>query len=549
MMRMSFEYGITWDEWETSNNGIRALKNVLTLGQDTSLMQVSFSYLYTHFFSMLVSLLYGIFHNDIPRLMREGLLTDTQILNFFNTSHFINAVFGFGAALFAGLFAKKLGGWRLAFLTLLLIGLSPRFFGNSMNNSKDIPFAATYMFCIYFMSFFLETLPKINIRAGLFTALGLGLCLGCRLGGIILILYWTVISAVVIFHDWRISKINNKDIIRICAALGGLITLGFAIGLIFWPYARSHSPIETARAFFEMSSYGGWKNLVLFEGQMIQSIDLPWYYISKWILISSPIYLPLGLILCAIAWKKNLNLIPKRLGALLLTAAFFPLVFIVIRKSNVYDGWRHLLFVYPSLVILCAMGLNWVWGHFAEPKKRIVLGLLFALVCSEPLLWMIKNPKNASVYFNSAVGGIKNSHTRYETDYWGSCLRESAEWLADYHQNNYGDFPFAIVWGDGTIMQTYPFLKKSLGSYYRPFAYPSDFLEKNPYVLYTVGTVLPTNLPWNYALVMSRHRSSDELKNQWPPPGTIHTVNADGVPLCAVIRNEAFYTNLRNAKK
>ena len=121
--------------------------------------------------------------------------------------------------------------------------------------------------------------------------------------------------------------------------------------------------------------------------------------------------------------------------------------------------------------------------------------------------------------------------------------------MVTYHQNNYGDFPFASVWADGTVMQTYPYLKKALGAYYQPFGYPPDFLQTNPYVLYTFGKNLSRNLPWNYALLMSRERSSEELKTGWPPPGTIHTIDADGVPLCAVVKNEQFYSNLDQAKK
>ena len=35
----------------------------------------------------------------------------------------------------------------------------------------------------------------------------------------------------------------------------------------------------------------------------------------------------------------------------------FPVFFIIYRESNVYGGWRHMMFIYPSMVALSAMAL------------------------------------------------------------------------------------------------------------------------------------------------------------------------------------------------
>jgi hypothetical protein len=66
----------------------------------------------------------------------------------FEIRHFYNALFGAGMMVMAGLIAAELGGWRAGVLGLLFAVLSPRLFAHSMNNPKDVPFAALHVYAL-----------------------------------------------------------------------------------------------------------------------------------------------------------------------------------------------------------------------------------------------------------------------------------------------------------------------------------------------------------------------------------------------------------------
>ncbi len=547
MALLSQRYGTTWDEWMDANNGMLALRNILTLGRDMAFMGFWHGYLYSQFFYTVVGVLFGLFFDSVWNIAHEGLHNEKLILPFFRFSHLINALFGFWAMLYTGLFAKKLAGWRAAFLALLFIALSPRFFGNSMNNPKDIPFAATSIFALYYLAVLLGELPRVKKRTLAMTAVSLGLCIGSRLGGVVLIAYGTLFTAGILFHMSRVTSLPPRTLVRTLAAALAVLVCGIGIGFIFWPYGRTHLPAEMLRAILEMPRFEFWNNPVLFEGRVTLASDLPWYYLLKWILISTPFFFPAGLVLWAIAlFKKETS----ASGSVLLLAAagFFPLFFVLVGRTVVYDSWRHLLFIYPPLVVLAALGWESLLKMSPQRKKIALAWTVVALLCAEPFLWIARNSRYAGVYFNPAVGGLHGAFTRYESDYWGSCLEESAAWLAEHHRKNAAAFPFAWVWTEGQIMQTYPTLRRELGNYYRPFGYPENFLATAPYTFYAFGSDLPRNLPWNYAILISRNRTKEELETRWPPPGTIHTVRADNVPLCAVVQNEEFYKTLANAR-
>ena len=38
--------------------------------------------------------------------------------------------------------------------------------------------------------------------------------------------------------------------------------------------------------------------------------------------------------------------------------ALFPVVFVILRGSNVYNDARHVLFAYPPLVVICAVAID-----------------------------------------------------------------------------------------------------------------------------------------------------------------------------------------------
>lgn len=534
---LSFDFGITWDEWMDSNNGMLALRYLLSGGQDKEFLNFWHGIYYSHLFYGITGLLYGFIFDSVRNFAQAGLHQDTHLLNFYTTSHVMNALFGALTILSAGLAAKKMGTWRSACFVALFMVLSPRFLGHSMNNPKDIPFASTYMLALLSMLQFVEELPSPRKRTLIFVGLTIALAIGTRIGGFILLFYVALFSGGAWLHA-QIQKSERWNPWRILGSLFMVGCIAYAGGLVFWPYGQMNPLINTFKAIKEITKFTHWDNEVLFEGVMTQASQLPWYYIPKWILISVPLFIPAGLILFALLLPAILKKYDFRLMLMVLFSALFPAAYVILKKSIVYDEWRHLLFIYAPLVILAASSWDFLLGLTKNAGQRILIwSLLFAHMIA-PLQWMVRNHPNQYVYFNTLAGGLQGAFGNYEMDYWGNCVRSASEWLADYHREHHPNQPM-FVRSDGSVMSSYPFLKKRLGELYHPFGYPRQFTEKAPYLYFGYGPYLQGPRGWDYAIVISRGWAKDVLKSPrgWPPAGTIYEVKADNTTLCAVVKN------------
>ena len=61
---------------------------------------------------------------------------------------------------------------------------------------------------------------------------------------------------------------------------------------------------------------------------------------------------------------------------LVLFTFLFPLVYAEFKNITYYNGWRHYLFIYPSLVALIALGYDYVFSY-VKPK---FIGYILAVV-------------------------------------------------------------------------------------------------------------------------------------------------------------------------
>ncbi len=95
--------------------------------------------------------------------------------------HLLSSIIGWLTILFAGLFARLVAGYPAGILTIVFLFFSPVFLGHSFNNLKDIPFAFSYIFFLYFLIKFLKEFPKPGIKTALFVSLGIAMAISIRL--------------------------------------------------------------------------------------------------------------------------------------------------------------------------------------------------------------------------------------------------------------------------------------------------------------------------------------------------------------------------------
>ena len=86
---------------------------------------------------------------------------------------------------------------------------------------------------------------------------------------------------------YEVKKINNINGVRDSIIPFLISTILFTI--IFWPYLWEN-PSNLINSFKSMSDYE-WKGLVFFESKYYSAQYLPWYYLPKTILITTPFYI------------------------------------------------------------------------------------------------------------------------------------------------------------------------------------------------------------------------------------------------------------------
>lgn len=453
--------------------------------------------------------------------------------------HVLNAFFGFLAMFFTGLMAKRIAGWRAGVMALAFIFLSPRFLGHSLMNPKDIPFAAGYIMAIYFMLPFIRQLPKPNWKVILGLIGGIAIAFGVRAGGVLLIAYLGLFTGLAFLLKYGLAAVVKQPKVFLQTTGFGLAAIfgGLAVGMLFWPYGLLNPIAHTQEAIggFSKFAYG---IRMLFGSEMIMGTDAPMHYLPTWMLNTIPLFVLLGTLLF---FGFSKSIFKQQTPFFLFIALFtflFPVLYVIGRGSTLYDGWRHLIFAYPPMVVLAAIAWNQILKQFQEKKAvfYVVLGLLTIMVL-ESASFIVRNPQFPYVYFNPIAGGIQGAFGEYETDYWGISVKQGLDWLEAE----------GIVGENMTdTVSIYSNFSDALGKYARKHY---DGKVRAGYIRFRQRY----DQDWDYALVASRFVPSSYLKSgNWPPKSkTIHTIDANGVPLLAIMKNEndLAYRGIQAAKK
>ena len=171
---------------------------------------------------------------------------------------------------------------------------------------------------------------------------------------------------------------------------------------------------------------------VLFEGRSWISNELPPHYLIKYLLITTPpgalVLLAVGLAAAARSALRD-PFGPRSLPLLLV--AFWlavPLALPLVRRPNLYDGLRHVLFVLPALALLAGVGAAALM-RAAGDRYRVAAAAMLLFVCVFPARSLVRLHPYQMTYFNAFVGGVRGAQERYETDYWVSSYKEAVEWI------------------------------------------------------------------------------------------------------------------------
>ncbi|MEO0732518.1 MAG: glycosyltransferase family 39 protein [Bacteroidota bacterium] len=309
--------------------------------------------------------------------------------------------------------------WYPLLGTLVLL-LSPRIFANAFYNPKDHILLVFY--CINTFTL-LRFLGERTWRNLIFHGIATGLALNTRLPALIIPLTTVLILGWELLRDRPFSAKN-------LGWIAAYLPLSIACMVPFFPYLWEDTFTRLIGAFSEMSAFD-WDSYVWLFGDRLHALDVPAYYIPAWILISTPLLYLLFLFVGFYAVLRNVftslrqvkfwRTPPELLDFTQLGLAVGPILVVILLGSTLYNGWRHLHFVWPGMVFLLMVGFAHARTYWARPQ---VPGWLLGLGLGLTAIVMLRYHPHQQTYFNAAIRG-EPLFIRFDMDYWGVGFREA----------------------------------------------------------------------------------------------------------------------------
>jgi hypothetical protein len=406
MILASFDFGVTWDEKDRHRNG-ELVWQFLQGRRIRSDFAETGGHVYPGMFDVICAAL----ETWLPA-------------NRYVVRHVVNATFGWVGVLYCGRLAARFFGPWGGVLGMVLLAASPRYFADSMNNPKDLPFAAMTVVALFYISGVSQDWPYVPLKTAVKIAVALALALNIRVGALLYLGYFGLLIAGFVLvdriTDWR----------RLADTAGRALAVAVAVlilGTVFWPWAGGAPLIRPFQALLGAANYP-WDGVILFNGHEYKATELPWYYAPGWFLISTPPAVLVGLVL-SVLFVSSRKHAWRRTG--LWAIVVFPLAMTIAMQSTLYDGIRHLEFIYPILVILAVSGWTEVLSPLRPSWLRAGGASLLAVGIAAMLIFDVRFHPNQGVYFNALVGGPRRAFLRYDMDYWGNCMLQAVEWTVD----------------------------------------------------------------------------------------------------------------------
>lgn len=364
----------------------------------------------------------------------------------------------------------------------------------------------------------IKNTPHFNPLTLFMLALSLALAVSNRIGALIVVGYmglWGLLWLVRYRRQLKGAVVVKTVIVAVCTC-----AVGFFAGLLLWPYAMQ-SPVSHAIESFKLMSQFDVQLRQLFEGTMVMSSNLPWYYTPKFMLITIPVAVMIGWVIYPFfgAFGKQRWLE----SAMLYFCFLFPVFWIVVTGANVYGGWRHSLFTYPPMAVVAALGFDmlasWAGGKSGKKTVETLVSLVPVLLLVSPAVHTFRNHPYEYVYFNEIEGGVKKAFGHYELDYYYHSMREATEWvLANAEPRPDGEKTLVGSWH---VESTRYFMRGDTAHFATRFVRWGQRYEYD----------------WDYLVFpITGISGSYLLGEKFPPSDCVHTVNVDNVPIALVLK-------------
>src|SRR5579885_1816596 len=190
-----------------------------------------------------------------------NLLGPSLPFEHYQARHLLNALVGILGVVGCWRLARYLFDARAALLGAVSLALVPSYFGHAFMNPKDIPFAAGYVWSIYFLLRCLAALPRVPWPSSLSFGATWGLALAVKVPAAMIGIYLMLGAGAMLWLRHRRDPGLRMPAL-LAAAAGRLLpslAIAYAVMIASWPWAQLDplgNPLRALRTFAHFPQWG-----------------------------------------------------------------------------------------------------------------------------------------------------------------------------------------------------------------------------------------------------------------------------------------------------
>ena len=378
---------------------------------------------------------------ETPLALIERILGRDDSRSIYLSRYLLSHLFFLAAGFACYLLAYRMFGSRwLAIFALLLFLLHPRIYAHSFFNSKDVPFLAMFMICLWLAHRAFGPSESSGSSAATYGAAGTagaaiygafalcgvatGLLTNLRIAGL------GLVAAVVLLRLFDVIGTRQRKLGG--AAVGGCWNerrRAIVSGLLFalasaaaygatMPYLWT-DPAGRFLEILTVLSAHPTDPLLKFRGEFVLASELPWSYLPVWFAITTP---TLTLLLAAVGvaalvWriasrpglKALLGNTPLRFELLIVACVVLPVLGAIVLRPTLYNGWRHFFFLWAPFVLLATSAVGALvdgarrrFRHSPRPWPQTVIAACLATLGLGAIAYeMVRLHPHQHLYFNA----------------------------------------------------------------------------------------------------------------------------------------------------
>lgn len=384
---------------------------------------------------------YGIIF-DLPLAFIETFFDLKSSKFYFEIRHlFIFLIFFISSIYFLKILKNRFDNNSVIFLGLFFYIFSPRIFGDSFYNNKDILFLSILTISI---SYLFELFEKRNNKNLILFCFFAALATSTRIMGVFLPLMLFVFY----FLEYLINKFSTRI----------FLLQSFKLFLLYIFFLYLHFPYIWELNIFNISgwflNFFFWMDIkVLFNGDYYSIKYLPRSYLPLWIFISTPIII---VILFLIGSFNSLKQIFVRILSisetkinkkgdlwaslnekkdLFISVSFFSFIFYAIFLNvPMLSGWRHFYFLHFFIIYLSSIGINFTFNNLRKYLSVKVINILLLILLLDLIYINYKFHPYQSLYFNNLL--TKNYINKHHVDFPSISRSDALKFIVENEKNN-----------------------------------------------------------------------------------------------------------------